>query len=129
VGGVVMGFAAKDMLSNIFGGLLLQMDRPFSVGDWIRSDKFEGIVEKISLAAKPITTPPTPPKVSKLEIEKPKCCAMPSAIETIISILTKRVTILIESVGCCCKWTGLFQLEIGFVLTNSKVLLKKSAGE
>ncbi|CAB9539957.1 Small-conductance mechanosensitive channel [uncultured Gammaproteobacteria bacterium] len=47
VGGVVMGFAAKDMLSNIFGGLLLQMDRPFSVGDWIRSDKFEGIVEKI----------------------------------------------------------------------------------
>jgi MscS family membrane protein len=37
VGGIVMGFAAKDMLSNIFGGLMLQMDRPFSTGDWIRS--------------------------------------------------------------------------------------------
>jgi MscS family membrane protein len=47
VGGMIIGFAAKDMLSNIFGGLLLQMDRPFSVGDWIRSDKFEGVVEKI----------------------------------------------------------------------------------
>ena len=47
VGGIVMGFAAKDMLSNIFGGLMIQMDRPFSTGDWIRSSEFEGTVEKI----------------------------------------------------------------------------------
>ncbi len=47
VGGIVMGFAAKDMLSNIFGGLMIQMDKPFSTGDWIRSGKFEGVVEKI----------------------------------------------------------------------------------
>tara|TARA_B100000929_G_scaffold254200_1_gene215396 strand:- start:1094 stop:2131 length:1038 start_codon:yes stop_codon:yes gene_type:complete len=49
VGGIVMGFAAKDMLSNVFGGLMIQMDKPFSTGDWIRStDKgIEGIVEKI----------------------------------------------------------------------------------
>jgi MscS family membrane protein len=44
-----MGFAAKDMLSNIFGGLMLQMDRPFSTGDWIRSSNlaFECINRKI----------------------------------------------------------------------------------
>ncbi|MDG2395286.1 mechanosensitive ion channel family protein [Candidatus Thioglobus sp.] len=47
VGGIVMGFAAKDMLSNIFGGLMIQMDKPFSTGDWIRSGEFEGTVEKI----------------------------------------------------------------------------------
>ena len=47
VGGIVMGFAAKDMLSNIFGGLMIQMDKPFSTGDWIRSTQFEGTVEKI----------------------------------------------------------------------------------
>jgi MscS family membrane protein len=49
VGGIVMGFAAKDMLSNVFGGLMIQMDKPFSTGDWIRStDKgIEGVVEKI----------------------------------------------------------------------------------
>lgn len=47
VGGVVIGFAAKDMLANIFGGLMIQMDKPFSTGDWIRSGEFEGIVEKI----------------------------------------------------------------------------------
>lgn len=47
VGGIVIGFAAKDMLSNIFGGLMIQMDKPFSTGDWIRSSEFEGVVEKI----------------------------------------------------------------------------------
>jgi MscS family membrane protein len=26
---------------------MLQMDRPFSTGDWIRSSQFEGTVEKI----------------------------------------------------------------------------------
>ena len=49
VGGIVVGFAAKDMLANVFGGLMIQMDKPFSTGDWIRtSDKsIEGVVEKI----------------------------------------------------------------------------------
>jgi len=49
VGGIVVGFAAKDMLANVFGGLMIQMDKPFSTGDWIRtSDRsIEGVVEKI----------------------------------------------------------------------------------
>ncbi len=49
VGGLVVGFAAKDMLANLFGGLTIYLDRPFSVGDWIRSpDKqIEGSVEYI----------------------------------------------------------------------------------
>lgn len=49
VGGIVIGFAAKDLLANIFGGLMIQMDKPFSTGDWIRAQdaNIEGIVEKI----------------------------------------------------------------------------------
>jgi MscS family membrane protein len=37
------------MLANVFGGLMIQMDKPFSTGDWIRTtDKsIEGVVEKI----------------------------------------------------------------------------------
>ena len=44
-----MGFAAKDLLANFFGGLMIYLDRPFSVGDWVRSpDKeIEGTVEDI----------------------------------------------------------------------------------
>lgn len=50
VGGIAVGFAAKDLLANFFGGLTIYLDRPFSVGDWIRSpDKaIEGTVEAIS---------------------------------------------------------------------------------
>ncbi len=49
IGGLAVGFAAKDMLSNFFGGFMIYMDRPFSVGDWIRSPdrNIEGTVEKI----------------------------------------------------------------------------------
>jgi len=50
VGGIAIGFAAKDLLANFFGGLTIYLDRPFAVGEWIRSpDKsLEGTVEYIS---------------------------------------------------------------------------------
>jgi MscS family membrane protein len=49
VGGIAVGFAAQDLLSNFFGALTIHLDRPFKVGDWIRSpDKdIEGTVEYI----------------------------------------------------------------------------------
>ncbi len=49
VGGIAVGFAAKDLLANFFGGLMVYLDRPFSVGDWIRSpdQDIEGTVEEI----------------------------------------------------------------------------------
>ena len=49
VGGIAIGFAAKDLLANFFGGLMIYLDRPFKVGDWVRSnDKdIEGTVENI----------------------------------------------------------------------------------
>lgn len=49
IGGIAVGFAAKDLLANFFGGLMIYLDRPFAVGDWICSpDKsIEGTVEDI----------------------------------------------------------------------------------
>ncbi len=49
IGGLAVGFAAKDLLSNFFGGLMIYLDRPFVVGDWIRSPdrNIEGTVENI----------------------------------------------------------------------------------
>ena len=49
VGGIAIGFAAKDMLANLFGGMMIYLDKPFGVGDWIRSpDKnIEGVVQYI----------------------------------------------------------------------------------
>ncbi|MFC6672424.1 mechanosensitive ion channel family protein [Marinobacterium aestuariivivens] len=49
IGGIAVGFAAKDLLANFFGGLMIYLDRPFKVGDWIRSpdQNIEGTVEDI----------------------------------------------------------------------------------
>jgi len=49
IGGLAVGFAAKDLLSNFFGGLMIYLDRPFKIGDWIRSPdrNIEGTVEYI----------------------------------------------------------------------------------
>ena len=49
VGGIAIGFAAKDLLANFFGGMMVYLDRPFNIGDWVRSTdrEIEGTVEKI----------------------------------------------------------------------------------
>ena len=49
IGGIAIGFAAKDLLANFFGSLIIYFDRPFAVGDWIRSSdrQIEGTVESI----------------------------------------------------------------------------------
>lgn len=49
IGAAGIAFAAKDLLANFFGGLVIYLDRPFSVGDWIRSPdrQIEGTVEYI----------------------------------------------------------------------------------
>jgi len=49
IGGAAVAFSAKDLLANFFGGLIIYLDRPFAVGDWIRSPdrNIEGTVENI----------------------------------------------------------------------------------
>ncbi|WP_413112164.1 mechanosensitive ion channel family protein [Thaumasiovibrio sp. DFM-14] len=49
MGGLIVGMAAKDLLANFFGALVIYFDRPFKVGDWVRSPdrQIEGTVERI----------------------------------------------------------------------------------
>ncbi|MGK7294404.1 MAG: mechanosensitive ion channel family protein [Candidatus Wenzhouxiangella sp. M2_3B_020] len=49
VGGIAIGLAARDLLANFFGGFMVLMDRPFSVGDWVRSPDrdIEGVISEI----------------------------------------------------------------------------------
>lgn len=49
VGGLAVGFAAKDFLANLFGGLMIFVGRPFVIGDVIRSPDREimGTVEEM----------------------------------------------------------------------------------
>ena len=49
LGGMAVAFAAKDLLANFFGGAMVYMDKPFKVGEWVRSPdrSIEGTVEHI----------------------------------------------------------------------------------
>ncbi|HHT0302120.1 mechanosensitive ion channel family protein [Raoultella planticola] len=49
IGGIAVGMAGKDILSNFFSGIMLYFDRPFNIGDWIRSPdrNIEGVVAEI----------------------------------------------------------------------------------
>ncbi|HSH74185.1 MAG TPA: mechanosensitive ion channel family protein [Longimicrobiales bacterium] len=55
--GVAVGFAAQDLLKNLFGGLILVFDQPFQVGDKIRVGGTYGEVKSIGLRSTRIVTP------------------------------------------------------------------------
>ncbi|SEQ49451.1 Small-conductance mechanosensitive channel [Faunimonas pinastri] len=56
IGSVAIGFAFKDILQNWLAGLLILLQRPFSVGDQIVVNGFEGTVEWIETRATIIAT-------------------------------------------------------------------------
>jgi small conductance mechanosensitive channel len=53
---VAIGFAFKDILQNFFAGLLLLWQKPFRIGDQIKTQGFEGTVEQIDIRSTRIVT-------------------------------------------------------------------------
>lgn len=56
IGGLALAMAAKDTLANLFGSLMIMLDRPFHVGDFIRFDSNEGTVEEIGMRSTRVRT-------------------------------------------------------------------------
>ena len=56
VGSVAIGFAFQNILQNFLAGILLLMQEPFDLGDWISVTGIEGKVEDIQTRATIITT-------------------------------------------------------------------------
>ena len=56
IGGVAVALAAKDTLANLFGSIMILIDRPFKIGDWIIVNDIEGIVEDIGFRSTRIRT-------------------------------------------------------------------------
>lgn len=48
IGGIIVTLAAQDTAKNIFGGIVLFIDKPFNVGDWIQTPNYEGTVEDMT---------------------------------------------------------------------------------
>ena len=48
LGGLAFALAAKDALANIFGGIVILMEKPFAIDDWVQTPSVEGTVEEIT---------------------------------------------------------------------------------
>ncbi len=47
IGGLAVGLAAQDTVKNLIGTLMIFIDKPFKIGDWIKMDTIEGSVEEV----------------------------------------------------------------------------------
>jgi len=59
IGGLALAFAAQDSVKNIFGSLMLLLDRSFQIGDQVlipSIDNIEGVVEEVGLRSTRIRT-------------------------------------------------------------------------
>ncbi len=56
IGGVIFTLAAQDTAKNLFAGVVVFLDKPFIVGDWIQVDAFEGTVEDITFRSTRVRT-------------------------------------------------------------------------
>ena len=85
--GISLGFAAKDILANFFGAITIHLDRPFSVGDWIRSPdrEIEGTVEEIGWRITMIRT------FDKRPLYVPNSVFMNISIENASRMLNRRI--------------------------------------
>lgn len=56
VGGLAVAFAAQDTIANIFGAVMIFVDRPFKVGDAVSMEGYEGAIETIGLRSTRVRT-------------------------------------------------------------------------
>lgn len=49
IGGVAFALAAQDTIKNVFGAFTILTDRPFSIGDTVRIDSFEGTIIDVGI--------------------------------------------------------------------------------
>jgi MscS family membrane protein len=56
IAGLAVSLAAQDSIRNLFGSLMIFLDRPFTVGEQIQFDKWEGPVEEIGFRSTRLRT-------------------------------------------------------------------------
>ena len=92
LGSVVLTLAAQDTLKNVFGGILIFMDKPFKVGDYIKLDTYEGTVEDMTFRSTRIRT------LDNSIVQIPNATVSLASIENISQIKKRRYSLNLELV-------------------------------
>ncbi|NOZ00833.1 MAG: mechanosensitive ion channel family protein, partial [Deltaproteobacteria bacterium] len=57
IGGLAFALAAKDTVANLFGSMMIFLDKPFQIGDWVKiGSTAEGTVEEVGFRSTRIRT-------------------------------------------------------------------------
>jgi MscS family membrane protein len=56
IGGLAFALAAQDTIKNFFGSLMIFIDKPFQIGDWVTSGEIDGSVEEVGFRSSRIRT-------------------------------------------------------------------------
>ena len=89
VTGFIVGFACQESLSNFASGIMIALNRPFKVGDYVITAGVEGAVRELNMMATVLTTPDN------------KCVTVPnkavwgSAITNFSALETRRVDVAV----------------------------------
>ena len=54
--GMAFALAAKDTAGNLFGSLVIFTDKPFKIGDWIKTPEVEGTIESVGIRSTKVRT-------------------------------------------------------------------------
>lgn len=56
IGGLAIALAAQDTVKNFFGSIMIFLDKPFQIGDWIHFGDVDGVVEEVGVRSTRIRT-------------------------------------------------------------------------
>jgi MscS family membrane protein len=56
LGGLAFALAARDTIANFFGSLVVFIDKPFQIGDWVVIGKVEGVIEEVGFRTTRVRT-------------------------------------------------------------------------
>ncbi len=85
IGGMALAFASQDTIANFFGSVSIILDRPFIVGDWVKTNSCEGTVEVIGFRSTRIRT------FSKTLVTIPNSILAKEAVENFTKMPERKV--------------------------------------
>ncbi len=85
IGGLAVALAAKDTLANIFGSIMIIVDRPFHIGDMVKAGDMEGKVEEVGFRSTKIRT------LDKSLISVPNSLITNMAVNNLSRMINRRV--------------------------------------
>ena len=84
LGSIVVSLAAQDTIKNLLGGILIFIDKPFQVGDYIIFGTYEGTVEDMTFRSTRIRT------LDNSIVQIPNSLVSSESLENISSISRRR---------------------------------------